>query len=574
MTQHIVVDPITRIEGHLRIEAVLDATNTITQAWSSSTMFRGIETIVQGRDPRDVGLFTQRMCGVCTFVHYITSHRAVENALGVTVPKNARLVRNLKLGAQFIHDHPVHFYALSAFDFVDLMSALKADPKKAVTVAYQYSDNPYNVSAGNYAAVQAKLTAFAQQDPSLGIFGNAYWGNPSYKLTPEQNLVAVSHYLDCLTYQRTPAKMMALFGGKNPHPQADVVGGVTCVEDLANPARLAQFGQWLQESIPFITGAYIPDLLMVGEAYASEALAGIGGGLRSFLAYGGFELDDTPVASAKTLFPSGMVVRGDLAAVYPLNQDKITEDVTHSWYQGRAVRQPYDGVTQPDYTGLTAPRQGVAYLQTDQKYSWVKEPTHDGQRVEVGPLARLVVGYARGDPTIKGAVDGLLKTAGLPLTALFSAVGRHAARAVETQIIANAMGGWLNELEQNAQSGDLSTWTSFDFDQVAADTKGYGLLMAPRGALGHWVRVQGGKVVNYQTVAPTTWNASPRDGQGRPGAYESALVGVHLADPTQPLEVLRTVHSFDPCLACAVHLVDARGHEVGSYQLHTPPTVL
>lgn len=567
MAQRIVVDPVTRIEGHLRIEALLDSRSTITKAWSSSTMFRGIEMIVQGRDPRDVGLFTQRMCGVCTLVHYLASHRAVEDAFGVTVPKNARLVRNLKLGSLFIHDHPVHFYALSAFDFVDLMSALQANPRKAVNVAYSYSDNPYNASAGNYAAVQAKLKAFAAKDPSLGIFGNAYWGNRSYRLSPEQNLVAVSHYLDCLDYQRTPARMMALLGGKNPHPQADVVGGVTCVEDIADPSRLALFGQWLQESIPFILGAYLPDLLMVGEAYASEAVAGIGAGLRSYLAYGGFELDDSPVHTAKTLFPGGMVLHADLSRVYPLNQEKITEDVTHSWYEGDSARQPYDGVTQPDYTGLQSPRNGIAYLKTDQKYSWVKGPTHDGHRVEVGPLARLVVGYASGDPTIKAAVDHLLKQGNFPIAALFSTVGRHAARAVETQIIAEAMSGWLTELEQNTQGGDLSTWTDFNFGKVSSDAQGYGLLMAPRGSLGHWVRVQGGKVANYQAIAPTTWNASPREGEGRPGAYEAALVGVQLTDPAQPLEVLRTVHSFDPCLACAVHLIDARGRDLGSYQV-------
>lgn len=574
MARHIVVDPITRIEGHLRIEAMLDSSNTVTKAWSSSTMFRGIELIVKDRDPRDVGLFTQRMCGVCTFVHYMASHRAVENAFGVTIPKNARLVRNLKLASQFIHDHPVHFYALSALDFVDLLSALSANPKKAVAVAYDYSDNPYNASAGQYAAVQAKLKSFAEQDPSLGIFGNGYWGNPGYKLSPEQNLVAVSHYLDCLNYQRVPAKMMALLGGKNPHPQADVVGGVTCVEDIADPSRLGQFGAWLSEAMPFITGAYLPDLLMVGEAYASEAVAGIGAGLLSYLSYGGFELDDQPVGKASTLFPSGMVLNGDLSRVYPLDQEKITEDVTHSWYADHTIRQPFDGVTEPDYTGLQSPRNGVAYLKTDEKYSWVKEPTHDGERVEVGPLARLVVGYAAGDPTIKRAVDGLLKAGGFPTKALFSTIGRHAARAVETQIVAEAMGGWLRELERSTQGGDLSTWTEFDFAKVSAESRGYGLLMAPRGSLGHWVRVRDGRVANYQTIAPTTWNASPRDSKGRPGAYEAALVGVRLANPSQPLEILRTVHSFDPCLACAVHLVDARGRELGSYQLGTPTNVM
>ncbi|NNN08990.1 MAG: nickel-dependent hydrogenase large subunit [Acidimicrobiaceae bacterium] len=567
MAQRIVVDPVTRIEGHLRVEAVLDSNNTITDAWSSSTMFRGIETILKDRDPRDAGLLAQRICGVCTLVHYMASHRAVENAFAVTVPKNARLVRNLKLGAQFIHDHPVHFYALSAFDYVDLVSALSASPTKAVSVAYAHSRNPYNVSAGNYAAVQAKLGAFAKQDPSLGVFGNAYWGNPSYRLTPEENLVAVSHYLDCLDLQRIPAKMMAILGAKNPHPQADVVGGITAVEDLADPERLAQFGEWLGQTKAFIEGAYIPDLLMVGKAYAGEAVAGIGGGLKSYLAYGGFELDDSPVGTGQTLFPSGMVLNGDLSKVYPLNQEKITEDVTHSWYQDNTVLQPFDGETIPNYTGLKSPVNDVAYLQTDGKYSWVKSPTHDDQRVEVGPLARLIVGYASGNKTIVDAVDGALKAGGFPTSVLFSAVGRHAARAVETQIIANAMGDWLNELQVNTQSGDLSTWTDFDFGTVSANSQGYGFVMAPRGALGHWIRVQDGKIANYQTISPTTWNAAPRDGKGRKGAYEAALIGVHLADPNQPLEVLRTLHSFDPCLSCAVHLVDARGRDMGSFEV-------
>jgi quinone-reactive Ni/Fe-hydrogenase large subunit len=567
MAQRIVVDPVTRIEGHLRVEAVLDSNNTITEAWSSSTMFRGIETILKDRDPRDAGLLAQRICGVCTLVHYMASHRGVENAFGVTVPKNARLVRNLKLGAQFIHDHPVHFYALSAFDFVDLVSALGASPTKAVGVAHKNSSNPYNVSAGNYAAVQAKLGAFAKQDPSLGVFGNAYWGNPSYLLTPEENLVAVSHYLDCLDLQRIPAKMMAILGAKNPHPQADVVGGITSVEDLANPERLAQFGEWLAQTQAFIEGAYIPDLLMVGKAYAGEAVAGIGGGLKSYLAYGGFELDDSPVGTGETLFPSGMVLNGDLSKVYPLNQAKITEDVTHSWYEGSAVRQPFDGVTNPDYTGLKSPVDDIAYLKTDEKYSWVKSPTHDGERVEVGPLARLIVGYAAGNKTIIAAVDGALKAGGFPMGVLFSSVGRHAARAVETRIIVDAMAGWLNELQVNTQGGDMSTWTDFDFDTVSKSSSGHGFVMAPRGALGHWIRVEDGKIANYQTIAPTTWNAAPRDGKGRPGAFEAALVGVHLANPAQPLEVLRTLHSFDPCLSCAVHLVDARGRDIGSFEV-------
>jgi quinone-reactive Ni/Fe-hydrogenase large subunit len=565
MAQHIVVDPISRIEGHLRIEAVLDENNIITDAYSAGTMFRGIELILKGRDPRDAGLLAQRICGVCTGVHYWTSVRAVENAFGVTIPKNARLVRNLIAGSQFIHDHPVHFYHLHALDWVDLVSALSADPNKAVEVAHRWTDTPWNASATNYKAVQDKLQGLAKQ--SLGIFGNAYWGNPSYKLTPEENLVAVSHYLDALAAQRAPAKMMAIFGGKNPHPQSIVVGGVTSVQDVENPERMSQFRTLLDQHVAFIKGAYLPDLLMAGLAYAPEATAGIGGGLKSYLSYGFFEQDDTPLYGAKTLFPSGIVLNGDISNVITFDQRRVAEDVTHSWYRGNAVLHPYQGVTEPNYTGLDKRSDGIAYLKTSEKYSWLKSPTYDDHRVEVGPLARLIVGYARGDQNIKDHVDQVLKLTGLPIGVLFSTVGRTAARCIETLIIAEAMSGWLDELEKNTAGGDLSTWTEFDFDKVSKHAEGYGLSEAPRGALGHWVRIRDGKIDNYQIVVPTTWNASPRDGKNRVGAYESALVGVKLAKPDEPLEVLRTVHSFDPCLACAVHLVDARGRDLGTYQV-------
>ena len=563
MSRHIVVDPISRIEGQLRIEAVLDSSNTITTAYSAGTMFRGIELILQGRDPRDAGLLAMRICGVCTGVHYWTSIRAVENAFGVTLSKNARLVRNLIQASLFMHDHPVHFYQLHALDFVDIVSALSANPKRAEAVAYTYSDNPYNAGEGQYRAVQEKLTNFVKAG-SLGIFGNGYWGNPSYKLTPEENLVAVSHYLDALGVQRTAAKMMAVLGGKNPHPQSIVVGGVTCVDDIQDPSRLALFGQYLQEVTQFVQGAYLPDLLMAGKAYAREGLAGVGAGLRSYLCYGDFPLTDTP--GSATLFPGGMVLNGDLSKVYPFDQAGVREDVTHSWYQGNSVLHPYRGETVPDYTGLN-PRNGIAYLKTDEKYSWLKSPTYNDQRVEMGPLARLIVGYASGNATIRQHVDALLKVTGFPASVLFSTLGRTAARCVETFIIADAMVGWLNELQRNTAGGDLETWTSFDFDQASKDAEGYGLSEAPRGSLAHWVRVKDGRIDNYQVVVPTTWNAAPRDGKGRPGAYEAALVGVKLAKPDEPLEILRTIHSFDPCLACAVHLVDARGCEIGTYEV-------
>ncbi len=565
MSTHIVVDPITRIEGHLRIEAVLDDDNVVQQAYSAGTMFRGIEMILQGRDPRDAGLLAMRICGVCTGVHYWTSIRAVENAFGVTIPKNARLVRNLIAGSQYLHDHPVHFYHLHALDWVDLTAALKADPEKAAQVARRHTDTPWNASATGYKAVQEKVAKLASQ--SLGIFGNAYWGNASYRLSPEENLVAVSHYLDALTVQRGAAKMMAIFGGKNPHPQSIVVGGVTCVQDIENPVRIAEFRTLLAEQIAFLRGAYLPDLVMAGLAYAADGAAGIGAGLRSFMTYGFFELDDTPVYGAKTLFPRGLVFDGDLSTVHPFDQAKVTEDVAHAWYAGTASLHPFDGVTEPEYTGLTKGEEGIAYLKTEEKYSWIKSPAYDDRRVEVGPLARLVVGYAAGDERIRAAVDGLLKTTGLPVGVLFSTLGRTAARCLETLIVAEAMLDWVDELARNAATGDLETWTPFDFDTVSKQAQGFGLTEAPRGALGHWVRIEDGRISNYQVVVPTTWNAAPRDAKERLGAYEAALKGVKLSDPTQPLEILRTVHSFDPCLACAVHLVDARGKDLGTFQV-------
>ncbi|MGO9754380.1 MAG: nickel-dependent hydrogenase large subunit [Solirubrobacteraceae bacterium] len=564
MSRHIVVDPISRIEGQLRIEAVLDDSNTITTAYSAGTMFRGIELILQGRDPRDAGLLAMRICGVCTGVHYWTSIRAVEDAFHLTLTKNARLVRNLIQASLFMHDHPVHFYQLHALDWVDLVSSLSADPKKAVDVAYSYSDSPYNASLATYQAVQQKLTAFVKAG-SLGIFGNAYWGSPSYELTPEQNLVAVSHYLDALTIQRTAAKMMAILGGKNPHPQSIVVGGITSVEDIQNPAELALFGQYLSEVTQFVQTAYLPDLLMVGTVYAKQGLDGIGAGLKSYMAYGDFSLTDAP-DSAK-LFSRGLVLDGDLSKVYPVDQANVREDITHSWYEGDWNKHPYVEETVPDYTGLDKRSDGIAYLKTDAKYSWLKAPTYDGYRVEVGPLARLVVGYASGNQTIVQHVDALLKLTGFPASVLFSTLGRTAARCVETMIIADAMVGWLNELQLNVASGDTTTWTDFDFGNVSQDTEGVGMSEAPRGALAHWVVIKDGQIDNYQAVVPTTWNASPRDAQGRPGAYEASLVGVKLANPQEPLEILRTIHSFDPCLACAVHLVDARGREISSCEV-------
>ena len=577
--KHIIVDPITRIEGHLRIEAIIED-NKIVDAYSSSTMFRGIETIMKGRDPRDCGLMAMRICGVCTGTHYQRSIEAVEDAFKITIPKNARLVRNLIQGALYVHDHLVHFYHLHALDFVDVVSATKADPELAAKEAKKWADiagyKPYFSGADDFKAVKERIIKFVKQG-RLGIFGNGYWGNPSYKLTPEQNLVAVTHYLKALDIQRDLAKMQAIFGGKNPHPQSIVVGGVTCVQDIQNPARIALFKQLLKDGVEFIKGAYLPDVYMAGTMYKDEAtdkdatykgVGGTGGGLLSYMSYGDFRLDDTGFYKSALLFPSGLVLDGDLTKLHKLDTSKITEDVTHSWYKGTGKPEhPYEGTTIPHYTGLEKKEDGYAYLKTKEKYSWIKSPRYDGKAVEVGPLARMVVGYVAGDARIKKYVGNFLKRSGLPIEVLFSTIGRTAARAIETELMADVMFEWIDELAKNVASGDLSTWTEFDFEKVSKDTKGVGLAEAPRGALGHWVKIKDGKVTNYQAIVPSTWNAGPRDGKNQMGAYEAALIGTKVADPEQPLEIVRTIHSFDPCIACAVHVVDTKGKELAVYKV-------
>lgn len=576
MSKHIIVDPITRIEGHLRIEAVIDDNNVITDAYASSTMFRGIETILKGRDPRDAGLLAMRICGVCTGTHYQRSIEAVEHAFDLTIPKNARLVRNLMQGALYIHDHVVHFYHLHGLDWVDITSALKADPKKTVEESFKWCKTPYGVSESELIQIQERLTKFVKEG-RLGIFANAYWGNKSYKLTPEQNLIATAHYLQALDLQRDAAKLMAIFGGKQPHPQSIVVGGVTCVQDIQNPARLALFKTLLKKFTHFIKTAYLPDVYMAGSVYVGEALDGTGAGLKNYLSYGDFRLDDTGFYKSALLFPSGVVLNGDLSTLHPFDQSKVTEDVTHAWYEASGAQHPFDGTTNPKYTGLKKKADGFAYLKTNEKYSWIKSPMYDDKRVEVGPLARMVIGVAAKDERITKYVTTFLANLGdrlglgkpAPTGALFSTIGRTAARAIETELMADVMHEWIDELMANVASGDLNTWTKFDFNTVSKDAKGYGLAEAPRGGLGHWVKIKDGKIENYQAVVPSTWNAAPRDYQNRMGAYEAALIGTKVSDVNQPLEILRTIHSFDPCIACAVHIIDTKGKELAKFKVGT-----
>jgi Ni,Fe-hydrogenase I large subunit len=560
----IVIDPITRIEGHLRIEAAVEG-GKVSDAWSSSTMFRGIETILKGRDPRDAWVFTQRFCGVCTTVHAIASIRCVENALKLKVPPNAELIRNIIIGIQNVQDHVIHFYHLHALDWVDITSALKADPAKTAALAASISEWPLN-SPTYFKGVQDRLKSFVGKG-RLGPFANAYWGHPAYKLPPEADLMATAHYLEALEWQKDVIRIHAILGSKNPHPQTFLVGGMAIAIDpdsqsALNDDKLNEIRLLLRKAKDFVEKVYIPDLLAVASFY--KEWAGYGGGVGNFMSYGEYPLDNSG-RGEKLWMPQGVILNKDLSKVYPVDHNKITEYVDHSWYdysggQGKGLH-PWEGETQQHYTGPKPPYQ---FLDTDRKYSWVKAPRYQDVPMEVGPLARLLVAYASGHKEVRKAVDGVLAKLNVGPEALFSTLGRTAARGIETLLIAEQLPVWLDQLTANIASGDLAIHNNERWDPASwpAEAQGYGWHEAPRGSLGHWIRIKDQKILNYQAVVPSTWNASPRDAKGARGPYEAALVGTPLADPAKPLEILRTVHSFDPCLACAVHLLDAGGNEM------------
>jgi hydrogenase large subunit len=572
MSERIVVDPITRIEGHLRIEAEIEG-GRIKDAYSSGTAVRGIETIVKGRDPRDVWAFVGRVCGVCTSTHSLCSVRAVENALGIVVPPSAELVRNLMVATLYMHDHVVHFYHLHALDWVDVVSSLKADPVAAAKTAQSISAWPKS-SEGYFANVQARIKKFVESG-QLGIFANGYWGHPAYKLTPEQNLIAVAHYLEALEWQKEIVKVHTVFGGKNPHPNF-VVGGMPCSINLneansINSERLAFVHQKLEEAKTFIDQVYIPDLMLIAEVYKDEWGA-IGGGISNYLSYGDLPLGEYGDFE-NYLMPRGIILDRDLAKVHPVDAnspDEIKEFIYHSWYTYEGGSQsglhPYDGQTNLNYTG---PKPPYKHLNVEDKYSWVKTPRWKETPMEVGPLSRLLVAYASGKEPQKSLVDSTLKALNLPVEALFSTLGRTAARGLESKLIADWALGIFGKLMENLRYGDSrmvehSLWEPNLWPKLA---KGVGLSEAPRGALAHFIVIEDKHVKNYQMVVPTTWNASPRDEKGGLSAYEASLIGTPVHDPHQPLEILRTIHSFDPCLACAVHLYDEEGKHV--HQMET-----
>lgn len=580
--QRIVVDPVCRIEGHLRIEVNVDENNIIRNAVSTGNMWRGLEIILQGRDPRDAWAFTERICGVCTGVHALASCRAVEDALDIDIPRNANSIRNLMMLAQYTQDHLVHFYHLHALDWVDVVSALKADPK--ATSALQQSISPWPKSSpGYFRDVQNRIKRFVESG-QLGPFANAYWGSPAYKLPPEANLMAVTHYLEALDFQKEIVKIHTIFGGRNPHPNW-LVGGMPCsinVDEVGatgavNMVWLNQVSDIINQSITFVDQVYIPDLKAIASFYKDW---NYGGGLsgKNVMSYGEFPMIANDYSNDSFMLPNGAILDGDLSTVHdvdPRDPEQVREFVTHSWYQypdPDVGLHPWDGVTEPKFElgpNLKGSKTNIEEIDEGGKYSWLKAPRWRGHAMEVGPLARYLVAYARGQEDIKEQVDGLLTDLDLPITALFSTLGRTAARGLECSWSAHKMRVVFDDMMANIKAGDVATanMEKWEPNTWPADTKGVGYGEAPRGALGHWLHIQDSKIANYQAVVPTTWNASPRDPQGNIGAYEAALLGTPMADPKQPLEILRTIHSFDPCLACATHVMSPDGQELAHVKI-------
>jgi hydrogenase large subunit len=566
-----VIDPVTRIGGHLRIEADVED-GEVRDAWSSGTMFRGMELILKGRDPRDAWLLAQRICGLCGGVHALASVRAVEKALGITIPANARLIRNLMAGTRYVQDHVLHFYQLQSFDWIDLPSALDASPVATSTLARSISDWPQS-SATYFGSVKERLAAFVRSGRP-GTFANGYWGHPAYTLSPEANLLLAAHYLEALDWQRRILRIDTLLGGKSPHPQTYLVGGMSLAPPWGGPAStlpgehpvlldrdspialgargLDDIAGLLAEAKAFVDQVYVPDTLLLAEHYRDWTR--IGSGVGSYLAYGEFPEDGS---SEPALFlPRGRIVGRDFVVAKPVDEAAIAETVAHSYYAYESgddqLRRPGAGETSPHYAGPTPP---VTTLEGSDKYSWLKAPRYDGEPMEVGPLARMLVAYAEGRGDVRVRLDVVAARLGGGREALFGTLGRIVARAAEAQAVVDRLDGWLRDLRANLAAGDLAVAdvTMWNPASWPSEAEGSALGEGPRGAVGHWVRIKGRAVDAYQVVDATTWNGSPRDASGRRGALEEALVGTPVADPGRPVEILRTVHSFDPCTACAVH---------------------
>ncbi|MER8530871.1 nickel-dependent hydrogenase large subunit [Mesorhizobium sp. M1272] len=582
--QRVVVDPVTRIEGHMRCEVNIDENNIIRNAVSTGTMWRGLEVILKGRDPRDAWAFTQRICGVCTGTHALTSVRAVEDALGIIIPENANSIRNIMQLSLQVHDHLVHFYHLHALDWVNPVNALRADPKATSELQQAVSPSHPMSSPGYFRDIQNRLKKFVESG-QLGPFKNGYWTNPAYLLPPEANLMAVTHYLEALDFQKEIMTTRTIFGGKDIHPNW-LVGGVPCAINIdgemaagapINMERLNYVRSVIERAIAFVDKVYIPDIIAIGSLYKGWLY---GGGLsgKSVLAYGDIPDKANDYSAANLMMPQGAIIDGNLKEVLPVDvrdPEQIQEFVPHSWYkypdEAKGLH-PWDGITEPNYQlgpNAKGTRTDIREIDESAKYSWIKAPRWRGHAMEVGPLARYVVGYVQGHEEIKEQVDSTLRALGVPLTGLFSTLGRTAARALEAQWAARKQVYFMDKLIATIKAGDSSTANTQKWDPKSwpAEVKGVGFTEAPRGALGHWIRIKNGRIENYQCVVPTTWNGSPRDHAGNIGAFEASLMETKVERPEEPVEILRTIHSFDPCLACSTHVMGPDGQELANVKV-------
>lgn len=574
--QRVVIDPVTRIEGHMRCEVNIDSDNIIRNAVSTGTMWRGLEVILKGRDPRDAWAFTQRICGVCTGTHALTSVRAVEDALKIDIPDNANSIRNIMQLSLQIHDHLVHFYHLHALDWVNPVNALKADPKATSELQMKVSPSHAKSSPGYFRDVQTRIRKFVESG-QLGPFKNGYWTNPAYLLPPEADLMAVTHYLEALDFQKEIMTVRTIFGGKDTHPNW-LVGGVPCAINMdgagapINMERLNYVRSICERTKKFIKDVYIPDLIAIGGFY-KHWLYGGGISNQSVLSYGDIPDRANDYSPANLMMPRGAIINGKLEEVHEVDlrdPNEIQEFVPHSWYsypdEAKGLH-PWDGVTEPNFelgANFKGTKTNIKELDESAKYSWIKAPRWKGHAMEVGPLARYIIGYSQGHEVITEQVNGLLKTLDVPVDALFSTLGRTAARALESEWCADMQLYFLDKLINNIKNGDTATANTQSFDPSTwpTEVKGVGFTEAPRGALGHWIRIKDTKIENYQCIVPTTWNGSPRDNQGNIGAFEAALLNTKVERAEEPVEILRNLHSFDPCLACSTHVMSEDGDEL------------
>ena len=583
--RRIVVDPVTRIEGHLRVQAVMGDDGVITDSMSTGTMWRGLEVILKGRDPRDAWAFLERICGVCTGIHALSAVRAVEDAIGIKIPKNANIIRNLINATLYVQDHLVHFYQLSALDWVDVVSALDADPRETAELQQKISPHHPLAAVGYFRDVQNKLKKFVASG-QLGIFNKGYWGHPAMKLPPAVNLLAVAHYLEVLDFQREIVRVHTILGGKNPHPNY-LVGGVACPINMSdtgaqgtmvNEVTLNYMRSIAKKSLEMVENVYLPDIKAIASFYPEWFKYGAGLSNKNVLCYGEFPEIPNDYSDASLQLPRGAILNGNLNEVFDVDlkdPEQVQEFVDHSWYtypDANKGLHPWDGITEQHYElpkGTEGTKTKFSWLTADGKYSWVKSPRWKGHMMEVGPLARLIVGIAKNVPHIKEPALALLKELNLPLEAVYSTLGRHAARALECHWAAQKMVQYVDDLTANIKAGDevaanMEFWEPKTWPK---ECKGVGPCEAPRGALGHWCVIKDGRIANWQAVVPTTWNASPRSPDGQKGAFETSLIGTPVADPERPLEIIRTIHSFDPCLACATHLLTPEGEELCRVQV-------